>query len=172
VFAAPKLPDTDGVGVFAAMLHMVAHSFGKAAFFLTSGNILHRFNTKEISKVTGILKTDYITGWLWVLCFICIAGLPPFPMFLSEFLMAKAIFQHGHVFLMILFFVLLTIVIYGIGTSVFSMSFGKEKDYVSDKKLNILEYIPQIIFLLILVMLGMYMPEPVMELIKAAALLV
>jgi hydrogenase-4 component F len=158
-----------GVGLFAAMLHMVAHSFTKAAFFLTSGNILHRFKTKEISKVGGVLIKDPVTGWLWILCFIGIAGLPPFPMFLSEFLMVKAIFQQGHIFLMILFFILLTIIIYGIGSSVFSMSFGREMDNISNKRFGVLEYMPQILFLIILFVLGIFMPDSIMNLLKAAA---
>ena len=39
-----------GVGMFAAMVHLIGHSLIKASFFLTSGNILEIYGTKKIKK--------------------------------------------------------------------------------------------------------------------------
>ncbi|MCU0821335.1 MAG: hydrogenase [Spirochaetes bacterium] len=59
-----------GAGLFAAILHLIAHSLTKASLFLTSGNILHNYYTKEIDEVRGMLKYDRTNGWLWMLSFI------------------------------------------------------------------------------------------------------
>ena len=78
-----------GVGMFAAVVHLVGHSLIKASFFLTSGNILEIYGTKKIKKINGLLSVDKKTGWLWVLSMIGITAFPPSVLFISEFLMVQ-----------------------------------------------------------------------------------
>ena len=160
-----------GLGIYAAMLHLIAHSLIKSSFFLTAGNLLKQFKTKKISEISGILKQDKITGWLWVSCFIGIAGLPPSPLFLSEFLLLKAMFEKNLIILAIIFSVLLTIIIYGIAKSAIKMSFGEvQNPKETIKKLSFGMYAPQIIFITASVILGIYMPSFVNRLLHNAAL--
>jgi len=158
-----------GAGLFAAMLHFAAHSFTKAAFFLTSGNILHRYHSKDINQVRGLLKNDKITGWLWILCFAGIVGLPPFPIFLSEFLIIKTMFANGQIAIAVLFVLLLTIIMAGIGKAVLRMSFGNETLLNNPKSYSFLVYLPQIAFMVILVVIGISMPVFVYNIIRNAA---
>ncbi|TFH38954.1 MAG: NADH dehydrogenase FAD-containing subunit, partial [Chrysiogenales bacterium] len=161
-----------GAGFFAAMIHLSAHSLTKAAFFLTSGNILHRFRAKNISDVRGLLKTDPATGWLWMLCFAGIVGIPPFPIFLSEFLVAKTMVDLGMFIQLALFFLLLTINMAGIGKAVLRMSFGESGESVETHREGILSYIPQFAFIAFLLVMGVTLPSFVQALFqKAAALL-
>lgn len=161
-----------GAGLFAAMLHLAAHSLTKAAFFLTSGNILHRFKSKNIKDVRGLLKTDPATGWLWMLSFAGIVGIPPFPIFLSEFLVAKSMIDIGMILHVVLFLLLLTINMAGIGKAVLRMSFGEIKDGAETHRGGVLTYLPQFAFLAILLSMGVSLPPFVQELLqKAAALL-
>ena len=44
---------------------------------------------RKIKSVTGIMKHDRKTGWLWVASFLGIAAFPPSVLFISEFLMVK-----------------------------------------------------------------------------------
>jgi hydrogenase-4 component F len=162
-----------GPGIFAAMLHLVGHSLVKSSFFLTSGNILHIFQTKKIDEVGGIVRTDKLTGWLWVICFIAIAGLPPFSLFISEFLVVRTMFADGHSFLAIGFLLLLTVIIYGIGKSVFKMSFGNLSAHHTTlthqgTKLSWNMYLPQVILLMVSLMIGLYMPGIVNKLLESA----
>lgn len=159
-----------GIGKYAAMLHLVAHSFVKTSFFLTSGNILRRFGTKDIDKVTGILKKDTISGWLWILCFIAISGIPPSPIFISEFLIVRAMFVNGNIGLAIIFLLLLTVIIFGFGNLVLKMGFGKEIENISGDRFSLLSYAPHVILLVILAIIGVYMPEFLNILLKNAVL--
>jgi hydrogenase-4 component F len=158
-----------GLGVFAAMLHIIAHSLTKASLFLTSGNIYSLYKTKEINKITGLLKTDKLNGWLWILFFAGISAFPPFPTFLSKFLMIKVFFEKGLVWQAVLFLLLLTVIIYGMGSSVFSMTFGDKA--LRDRKPDngILSFAPQIAFFVMLIILGISMPGNVYNLITNAA---
>ncbi|OGH95555.1 MAG: hypothetical protein A2039_08390 [Candidatus Melainabacteria bacterium GWA2_34_9] len=162
-----------GVGIYAAMLHLLAHSLLKSSFFLTAGNILKQFKTKKIDEISGILKQNKLTGWLWASCFIGIAGIPPSPLFISEFLLLKTMFEKDMIILAVVFSVLLTVIIYGIGKSVIKMSFGDvHKTENATIKLSSGMYIPQIIFITASLILGIYMPSFVNQIIHNAALAV
>ena len=152
-----------GVAMYAAILHMIGHSLIKASFFLTSGNILEIYKTKKIKSVTGILKTDKKTGWLWVASFLGIVAFPPSVLFISEFLMIKEMITKGHYILCGLFVILLTIVLYGLAKAVIKMSFGQansEKNYDENvKNVSFGMYLPQIILLVMAFILGVYVPK-------------
>ena len=153
-----------GVAAIAVMIHLIGHSLIKGAFFLTSGNVLEIFSTKKIKSVTGLIKADKKTGWLWVASFLGIAAFPPSILFMSEFLMIKQMFAQGRFIMCALFMLLLTIIIYGLGKAVVRMSFSavnpeKEGEITEAvKKLNWTMYAPQIVLLVIAFVLGIYMP--------------
>jgi hydrogenase-4 component F len=157
-------------GIYAAMLHSVAHSFSKASLFLTSGNILQIYGSKQIAKVKGLLNHEPVTGWIWIMSFVAIAGLPPFPAFLSKFILITAFFEIGKGWLAIPFFLFMVIIIFGMGGVVFRMSFGEPTvDNRLDCKLNFTAYLPQIVFLLLLVAIGITIPKPILSFIQSAA---
>jgi len=166
-----------GIGVYAAMLHLLAHSLIKSSFFLTAGNILKLFKTKKINDISGILKQNNLTGWLWVSCFVGIAGIPPSPLFISEFLLLMAMFKKNQIPLAVVFVVLLTVIILGIGKSVIKMSFGEAKIHKAENapkipspRLSFGMYAPQIVFLTAALALGTCMPSCINEILHNAAL--
>ena len=155
-----------GVGMLAAMIHLIGHSLIKASFFLTSGNVLELYETKKIKSVTGLLKKDRATGWLWVASFLGIVAFPPSVLFISEFLMVKTMFLKGHFIMCALFLLLLTIVLYGLGKAVIKMAFTENKETEAEvKKLSWTMYVPQIVMLLLAFVIGVYMPQNLVAII-------
>ena len=63
-----------GAGAFGAMLHAVNHSLVKAMLFLLAGNIVARYQTKNIVQVRGLLRAAPVTGVLWIAGFLAITG--------------------------------------------------------------------------------------------------
>jgi len=157
-------------GIYAAMLHSVAHSLTKSALFLTSGNILQLFGSKRIDDVHGLLEKDPRSGWIWMISLIAIIGIPPFPAFLSKFLLIKAFFENGSGWLAAPFFLLIAVIVFGMGGAVFRMSFGDLPiSSENNVRLHPLAYIPQIVLLLILLVIGLNIPESVQTLLVGAA---
>ena len=158
-----------GIGMLAAMIHLIGHSLIKASFFLTSGNVLELYGTKKIKSVTGLLKKDRMTGWLWIASFLGIVAFPPSVLFISEFLMVKTMFLKGHFLMCVVFLLLLTIVLYGLGKAVIKMSFTDNKEEVEKvEKLSWTMYLPQITMLIIAFVIGIYMPKDIVISILAA----
>jgi hydrogenase-4 component F len=48
--------------IFAAIYHMINHSFTKSMLFLSAGNVYLKYDTMEISKVNGLLKVLPVSG--------------------------------------------------------------------------------------------------------------
>ena len=157
-----------GLGIFAAIIHLIGHSLIKASFFLTSGNILKIYGTKKIKKITNIITTDKRTGWLWILCLLGITAFPPSVLFISEFLIIKSMFLKEHYILALIFVLLLTIILFGLAKAVFGMCYGEnQKDKTSNTiKLPITMYIPQILLLITAFILGLYIPWNLTELVQ------
>lgn len=156
-----------GVGVFAALLHLIAHSLIKSSFFITAGNILHIFKTKEVTEVQGLIETDAKTGWLWVICGFFILGIPPSPIFFTKFLILKQLFAEKQFILAAILLFLITLVAYGIIRAVVKMSFSP-KSQQREFNLSLRNYLPQIGLLSLALILGFYIPNWLYQLIEEA----
>ncbi len=157
-----------GIGIFAALFHLIAHSLSKAAFFLTSGNIYYIYKSKKIDEIKGLINNDKLSGWFWIFSFIALSGFPPFPIFISKFLLVKAFFEKGQSLLLAPFFIFMVIILFGMGKTVFNMSFG-DKIISKKKKLGIFAYLPQLFFLILLLLIGIVIPDFVYDIIDSAA---
>jgi hydrogenase-4 component F len=83
------------LGVFAAFLHLVCHTAAKSMLFILSGEVLHRYRSPDIERVSGLLKVMPWTGGLFMLGILAVIGLPPFGLFISEFALIRAGFANG-----------------------------------------------------------------------------
>lgn len=154
---------------FAAMLHVMAHSLSKGAFFLTAGTIYHRFHSKHTRDVRGLLASSPITGWLWLGSMVAIIALPPFPAFFSEYFLLRALLSGGHVVQSVLLLLLLTVAMYGLARAVFHMCFGEPGEIPAAEAAPLLHH-PQLVLLGVLLALGVAMPGFIYEMLQAAAL--
>lgn len=145
-----------GNALYAAMLHLVAHTLIKGAFFLTSGNILRRYETKDINKVSGLLQKDGWTAWLWIFSFVMMAGIPPSPIFFSEFIIFRTLLIRELPILAFLFLILLTIIMFGMARSVLKMAFGDAAEHIPSGRYSIFHYVSQTVFLILAVAAGFY----------------
>ncbi|MBI3891159.1 MAG: hydrogenase 4 subunit F [Candidatus Wallbacteria bacterium] len=84
-------------GLYGALLHAINHAVAKALLFLAAGQTVHWSGTKQIPRIQGVLRTGRPTGLALGAASLAIVGLPPFSLFLSEFLVIRAAFLSGHV---------------------------------------------------------------------------
>ncbi|MBF0465425.1 MAG: hydrogenase 4 subunit F [Nitrospirae bacterium] len=78
------------IATYGALLHMLMHSLTKSSIFFTTGHACQMHWTQEISKIRGLFKSDTFVGWTLMLGVLAIAGMPPFGIFTSEFLILTA----------------------------------------------------------------------------------
>jgi hydrogenase-4 component F len=77
---------------FAGLLHMTMHSLTKSGIFFAVGHIAQAKGTQRIADIGGLTETHPWLGWSLVIGVVAIVGLPPFGIFMSEFLVVSSTF--------------------------------------------------------------------------------
>jgi hydrogenase-4 component F len=77
---------------FAGLLHMTMHSLTKSAIFFAVGHVAQAKGTQRISDIRGLSVTHPSLAVGLGLGVLAIAGLPPFGIFMSEFLLLTTTF--------------------------------------------------------------------------------
>src|SRR5512138_1615351 len=98
------------IGIFAALLQAVNHGIVKALMFCTTGNILMKYHTRDLDKIKGMLQVVPLTSVMLILGALALIGTPPLNIFLSKFTIIGAGFASGHIWLMILVLLALSII--------------------------------------------------------------
>ena len=77
---------------FAGLLHMAMHSLTKSGIFFAVGHIAQAKGTQRLADITGLGVTHPRLAVLFALAVLAICGLPPFGVFMSEFLILTTTF--------------------------------------------------------------------------------
>ncbi len=80
---------------FAGLLHMAMHSLTKSAIFFGVGYISQLEGTQRIADIRWLTQSAPLLGWMLVVGAVAIAGLPPFGIFTSEFLLVTSTFARS-----------------------------------------------------------------------------
>ena len=157
------------LSVFAALFHMINHSFTKSMLFLSSGSILQKYGTRDIFKVRNLLKILPVSGTVFLLGLFAIAGTPPFSVFSSELNVLASVFEQKSFILGGVVVLLLAFIFAGIAVTLFGMFFGKQGQAdLKPGEVNISGTAVTILLLAIISVTGLYMPVEIKDLITNA----
>jgi hydrogenase-4 component F len=156
------------------MLHAVNHSLTKAGLFFIAGNILNHYRTKAVKEVRGVLTVLPRSGVLWMAGFFAITGTPPFGVFLSKFVILRAAFDQGRAGLAVLFLAVLCAIFIGAARIFLPMAQGTAPEDLKQPEGKEPEFsvYPTMVLLALVLVLGMYIPEGLSDLLNAAARMV
>lgn len=157
-----------GMAGFGAMLHAVNHSLAKAMLFLLAGNILARYHTKSTTETQGVLRSMPQTGPLWLMGFLAISGSPPFGLFASELTILQGAIDQGRYAVAAAYLAGLAVVFVGMATIVLRMAYGEAPREKTGRE-AIWSVLPPAALGLATLVLGVWVPPPLTEVLKAAA---
>src|SRR6187401_160711 len=144
---------------FAGLLHMTMHSLTKSAIFFAVGHIAQVKGTQKIADMGGLTVTHPVLGWGLVLGVVAIAGLPPFGIFMSEFLVVSSTFWRAPWLALILVFGIL-VALGGLFLRVNTIAFGEPRGPTAKAEAS---YVPMFAHLALVFMAGIYMPAPLVK---------
>jgi hydrogenase-4 component F len=157
-----------GLGVFAAILHMVYHALVKSALFLSAGNVFLRYSSTKIARVRGMITALPKTGVLFLVGFFAITGTPPFGIFFTKlFILIAGVQTHPAAAIAALFGVAL--VFAGFLKHAVAMTFGeKPEEIIGGEKFGILIIAPLALFA-VAFFISFHLPSFLNALITTAA---
>jgi hydrogenase-4 component F len=112
------------VGTYGALLHVVNHGVTKALVFLTAGDAIGRYGTRDMRLMKGFLGIAPLAGTLLLMGAFSLAGTPPFSIFISELLVVRAGIAAGRTLAVAVFLVMVVIIFAGLVHHVGQMVFG------------------------------------------------
>lgn len=83
------------LGLFGALLHAFNHSLAKTMLFMGAGNVREHFGTLRMDRIRGLAKAMPWTSSGLVVGSLAIVGMPPFGLFISEFVILMGAFRQA-----------------------------------------------------------------------------
>jgi len=112
-----------GIGVYAAILHVVLHTLVKPTLFLQFNQIYWVYQSKSMYDVGNYFKYNKVGAILLLLAFISATAMPPSGLFISEFLIFQSLFEAHYILILLFVLILLTMIIWGFGSNIFKLLF-------------------------------------------------
>lgn len=160
------------LGVAAALLHCITHGLTKALLFCISGNVLMKYGTRDLNKISGILKVAPATGVIMAIGFFALAGFPPFAMFVSEVMAMVSGVVSNNLPIVVIFAIALTIVIAACAHVVTDAVMGEPPAGMKKGDVGLMALAPEVVLVAALLWFGVAMPQPVLNGIESATAIV
>jgi len=145
------------LGLYGALLHTLNHAIGKCVLFLTSGEVVQRWRTRDAGGVVGVLTRAPLVGGVLLLGSLAILGTPPFGLFLSEFTIVRAGFR-GSAWLAFLLLALLVLAFIAFARTTADMATGEPAEGVAQERQSIVTALPLLAGMAALLLLGLWIP--------------
>jgi hydrogenase-4 component F len=139
---------------FAGLLHMVMHSLTKSAIFFSVGHVAQIKGTQKIADIRGLTASHPALGWALVAAVVAIAGVPPFGVFMSEFLIVSSAFARQPILALVLVAGLLV----AFGALILHLlrtAFGEPTGPTAPVEAS---YVPMLVHLGLVLVAGIYLP--------------
>ena len=150
---------------FAGLLHMVMHSLTKSAIFYSVGHVAQIKGTQKIAEIRGLTQSHPVLGWGLAAGVLSIAGMPPFGVFMSEFLVVSSTFSRAPVLALIL--VLGILLAFGaLLLRLTGFLFGEPTGSLKPSEAS---YVPLFAHMALVLVAGVYLPGPIVTWFQAVA---
>jgi hydrogenase-4 component F len=158
-----------GIGYYAAFLLLVLHSLTKSSLFFQVGQMGRVLGTFKLDDSGQYLKL-FPTGAIALLIgMLAILAIPPSGLFVSEFLILKALVAGKSWFVLILVLILLCFVLYAMSTRILHLLFSLPREHAGVHTGVVpgkWETISQFLFLLVVVGACFYQPPFLQDIIN------
>ena len=162
-----------GIGYYAAILHLVLHALVKSSLFFQFNQLYRVFQSKSVVYVGNYFKYNPTGAIVLLIAFISATAMPPSGLFVSEFMIFRALFEGQYIFVLLLVLLLLTIIIWAFAKNIFQILFtpveGFDDSHVP--KISPWESLTQYVLLFAAVWLGLNPPEIFVKLIRESVMM-
>jgi len=154
---------------YGVLLYIVSNAFVKALLFLTAGRLRAVYGTNEVKALSGVIRVLPFSGLMFAVGIFALLGFPPFGSFLAEMLILSGIVQSGNMIAFSLMCAMLTIIFVATGRSIFPMLWGASDRQDPPINETWVTAVPKLGFVVVLILLGVYTPAPLSELLVQVA---
>ncbi len=153
------------------VFHLLTNGLTKGVLFLTAANIHRSYNSKRAERVRGVMDRLPWSGWLFMLALFAVTGSPPFATFLSEFMILSGLFADGREIAGVTVILLFAVIFTGMALTILPILTGRGGSDLDDSgyRDRLLTVAPPLALLLVTLLLGIWIPAPLREILDATA---
>lgn len=158
-----------GLGVWAALFHVICHTFIKSSLFLQMAVVRQIYEGYRINRLGDYIRINR-TGAIGLLVgMVVLMAFPPSPLFISELMILKEIAVQEAWWLIVVMILLVCIVIYSFCSRIIRLCYQPNQDELhpsnSDRRLSW----SALILLFIAMVIGLWQPEILKDAIEQIA---
>ena len=154
-----------GIGVWAAVFHVVCHSLIKSSLFLQIGIVRHIYNGYRINRIGDYININKVGAIGLLVGMVVILAFPPSPLFISELMILSETITAGNWWLTALMMLLMCIVIYSVCHRVIKLCYQPNQDELHISNINRRLSYSALILMLGAIVIGLWQPAPLKAII-------
>jgi hydrogenase-4 component F len=158
-----------GVGTFAALWHTVNHSIGKTLAFFSMGRLGQMYGTHDLGALAGAMRRSPVWGAGFCGGLFALIGVAPFAIFMSEFQILRAAADARAYGVLTLFLLGVGTVFVGALRHALALAWGEPVLTPAPEPVRLADAALVGGALTLLLLLGVWMPAPLAEVLTAAA---
>ncbi len=148
-----------GVALWAAVFHVVCHTFVKSSMFYHVGIMRHVYDSYSINRIGNYININRVGAIGFIVGTLVLLAFPPSPLFISEVMIFSEIVTVEKWWLLVLMLVLMCVVLYSIWSRSLRLSYHSNQDELHLSAVNRrLSYIASLPLVLAIV-LGLWQPK-------------
>lgn len=155
-----------GVGVWAALFHVVCHTFIKSSLFLQIAIVRHIYNGYRINRIGDYININKVGATALMIGMVVVLAFPPSPLFISELMILSQTIADGKWWLMVVMMFLLCVVIYSVCQRIIKLCYQPNQDELHPTNINSGLSYSALMLLIVAIVLGLWQPEPFIQLIN------
>lgn len=148
-----------GVALWAAVFHVVAHTFIKSSMFFQVGIMRHIYDSYSINRIGNYININRVGAIAFIVGTLVLVAFPPSPLFISEVLIFSEIISVGSWWLLAAMLVLMCVVIYAIWSRTLRLSYHSNQDTLHLSAVNRRLSYSAAVLLLLAMIIGLWQPE-------------
>ncbi|HLP27446.1 MAG TPA: proton-conducting transporter membrane subunit [Candidatus Didemnitutus sp.] len=160
---------------FAALLHLVLHSFAKSAMFLQYGHYFRLTKSKKINAGGDYLSAHPAGAGVFIVGLLALCAVPPMGTFLSEMLALTTLLGTAWWWWALIIIPLLAVILWAMTKRIVSILYRpRHHTSVNGSRATMsmaMETIPQYALLAVVIWLGFFAPPAVVDFLHRASIL-
>lgn len=159
-----------GIGVWAALFHVVCHSLIKSSLFLQIAVVRQVYNGYRINRIGDYININKVGAIGLLAGMIVVLAFPPSPLFISELMILSESISVGNWILVVAMLLLLCIVIYSVCQRIIRLCYHPNQDELHLSNINRRLSYSALLLLIGAIVLGLWQPQALTELIDKIAM--
>ena len=148
-----------GLALWAAVFHVVCHTFVKSSMFFHVGVMRHIYDSYSINRIGNYININRIGAIGLIVGALVLLAFPPSPLFISEVMIFSEIIATDGWWLLVAMLVVMCLVLYSMWSRILRLSYHANQDTLHLSEVNRRLSYSASVLLVIAIIIGIWQPQ-------------